>query len=101
MLGLYQHTHCWGYEGDSRSSDKLLAIGEDEESLISRWNAKQDAERKKLTDEGRHESYLRGVPPNFPQGSNRLEFSGSNGGGWGSVQNTVTIKPIPQFDDQN
>lgn len=100
LLGLYKHTHCSGYADDPGDSsyDELLAIDDDADALIARWNNWQDNKRQKIKDAKKHESYLREVPPNFKPGCKSLSYSGNTGGGWAAVEHTITIKKIPQFD---
>jgi hypothetical protein len=101
MLGLYERMICVGYHDDPGGADYevLLAIDDDADRLVLRWNRKQDAEREALIADGQHFSYVNAVPPHFKKGTQELEYSGSAGGGWSRVTHTLTIRKVKQFDD--
>lgn len=100
--GLYQKTVCYNYHdegGGSHEYEHLHAIGTDPQALKKRWNKRQQQERDKIIKKKMHASYLREVPPDFSK-SLSIKFNGNTGGGYSSVDHTVEIRPVKQFDDK-
>ena len=99
LFGLYIHRYTSAYECGSSSSEWLSAVDISRKALRSRFNAKNDAERAELDKRKAHESYYRNIAPNFADHKDEIKYNGGTGGGYSSVQYTVTIRPLEESLD--
>lgn len=85
-----QHKSVGYYEDGGSSYDTVLAVDSSKENLMERYNVSVDAEHATCN----YESNRRYISPKFQNVDDKLEWSGSTGGGCSYVEYSVRIIPF-------
>ena len=97
-FGLYKRCIRSSWEGEGSDSETLLAISEDPEELVERWNKHVEFLHIQEEARKRHKSHAVGLPSIMEENRTAM-WNGSTGGGYASVRYICQIKEFIQFDD--